>query len=90
MGISAVRIRSLMVNERSEGLGWGQRRGGEAPPGGAGGAAPQCPLLPRVSPCPLSQTVQRRASEKGWIFKRQLSNFAHKQVTGRYSKNPLI
>lgn len=37
----------------------------------------------RFSPCPLSP-------ERGWIFQRQLSNFAHKQVTGRYSKNPLI
>lgn len=82
MGISAVRVRSLMVNKSSEGLGVGQRRDGEA--------APQSFPRPRFSPCPLSQMVQRRASERGWIFKRQLSNFAHKQVTGRYSKNPLI
>ena len=33
MGISAVRVRSLMVNKSSEGLGVGQRRDGEAPPG---------------------------------------------------------
>jgi len=29
---------------------------------------------------PFQQKAQRKASERGWSSKRQLSNFAHKQV----------
>lgn len=63
-----------MVNKRSEGIwGWGTREGRWR----------SAPLLP--SPftsllAPFHQKAQRRASERGWSFKRQLSNFAHKQV----------
>ena len=91
-GISAVSVRSRMVNRRTEGT-WrmGQRR--RSP---AWWLVTPCSFLPAPSSAsllaPLQQKVQRRASERGWIFQRQLSSFAHKQVvvTGRYSKNPLI
>lgn len=63
-----------MVTKRSEGIRWegdtGRRRSPALllPP-------PRTSLL-----APFEQKAQRRASERGWSFKRQLSNFAHKQV----------
>lgn len=45
-------------------------------------APPFSSLPPSVALlAPFKQKVQRRASKEGWIFKRQLSNFAHKEVT---------